>query len=524
MIADRHPWLLLAPWYRWPAQGVPTVQRGRDTRPVIQKYAGTDFVDRFLAEPQRSLTFDAGDHWQYLAALPALSPLGGRRRRLCDDRLVTTPTRKLFLPVHDRFYLIVVALHCDLAGLPVVDPRRVHRAGFVVRRRSATRSDGAALPADVVQRLATARTAVREVALDGLLEQPDELAVLAGPAWSAFHTERLDAARELLDAQEALASWAASNEVTFGLEGWVPDPDHEGVGSWQPVEEEPEHVDEVVHDLRPLVPPPAVPDHDGVGAGLWFGMVPTGGRELTDGGEPRFDDDHVYEIRCFAERDDRCHEVTWSRPSERYLLAPPLDLDGTGNRPVTVKLPDVRRLAAQIPAKGGVRFASPPGSPRFTATGTNATSIGPSTAVEICSFAIPLITIVAFFVFSLFLGVVLLVFNLWWMLALKFCIPPSVQMGAGLEAELAALPPGADIDVDVSASVRGAIDAQLHADLAAAFGASAADAMRTTYSPQALLDLHEQLRVDRSAPSSAPSLVADLRYEPTVERSAVVVA
>ena len=65
---------------------------------------------------------------------------------------------------------------------------------------------------------------------------------------------------------------------------------------------------------------------------------------------------------------------------------------------------------------------------------------------QICSFAIPLITIVAFFVFSLFLPIVVFVFQLWFLLTLRFCIPPDVNVGGGFDAELTAIGGGLSID------------------------------------------------------------------------------
>src|SRR6202040_3965424 len=69
---------------------------------------------------------------------------------------------------------------------------------------------------------------------------------------------------------------------------------------------------------------------------------------------------------------------------------------------------------------------------------------------EICFFMIPLFTIVALFLFNLFLPVVLLVFQLWWMLALKLCIPPSASLGGNVTAELNTL---AALNIKLDASV-----------------------------------------------------------------------
>ncbi len=59
-------------------------------------------------------------------------------------------------------------------------------------------------------------------------------------------------------------------------------------------------------------------------------------------------------------------------------------------------------------------------------------------AERICVFAFELFIIVGFFVFLLFLPIVVFLFQLWWMLALRFCLPPLVEAFALLEAHFAA--------------------------------------------------------------------------------------
>ena len=46
-----------------------------------------------------------------------------------------TETRKLFLPAHQRYYLVTLELHCDAAGFPSVTPDQIDQCGFVLRRR-----------------------------------------------------------------------------------------------------------------------------------------------------------------------------------------------------------------------------------------------------------------------------------------------------------------------------------------------------------------------------------------------------
>ncbi|MFM9101256.1 MAG: hypothetical protein ACKOPS_07930 [Cyanobium sp.] len=42
--------------------------------------------------------------------------------------------RKLYLPQHDRFTVVVLELICQAAGWPPLDRRRVKEAGLLVRR------------------------------------------------------------------------------------------------------------------------------------------------------------------------------------------------------------------------------------------------------------------------------------------------------------------------------------------------------------------------------------------------------
>jgi hypothetical protein len=91
-------------------------------------------------------------------------------------------------------------------------------------------------------------------------------------------------------------------------------------------------------------------------------------------------------------------------------------------------MPDMRALAARAGKKagpGGVVVTSPPGSQMSFSTDGLPTSgqMGGATA-KVCTFAIELFMIVAFFLFSLFLPIVVLIFQLWWLLALRFCLPP----------------------------------------------------------------------------------------------------
>jgi hypothetical protein len=477
-----HEWRLVAPWWYWPkaAGAGPDDRRSvRSSAPALQKYDTPDLVNTFLADPQRRLEFDEDSDRvaQVILSGPAL---GGFPE-------VERGGRKLYLGSHHRQYLVVCSLHCDVPGFPEVARAGVCQAGLVVRRRTTD------LPPDAPSQ--TVR-ALRRYAAARRRREGVEAQIAAARQGGRAGTLRLgmlDARlRSLLqaegDARAEVRAWAEQAGARRTLEGWVgvgvgpagtgtgtvtgPLPacpgqptaltPLAGTGAWQPVDELPEQLAEARFPLYPLVPDPTNPDHDAAGETLYFGVVPTGSADVDLAGNARFDDRSSYEIRCFVRRHraecpldgDHCRcPITWSAPTESYQLASHYDLEGTANRPTTVQLPDLAQLHADTlrlgPGNtGGVRFQSPPGSGLpFTSKNTEATSQTPATVPEICSFAIPLITIVAMFVLRLFLPIVVFVFQLWFLLLLRFCIPrPSVTVGSGLAGVLERLGTGLDID------------------------------------------------------------------------------
>ena len=113
-----------------------------------------------------------------------------------------------------------------------------------------------------------------------------------------------------------------------------------------------------------------------------------------------------------------------------------MDPQGTSKRLTSITLPDLRRLAARAGrpmGPGGVAITTPPKSQLvfnpFDTTKTGALGDGGG----ICTFALELFFLVAFFLFLMFLPIVVFMFQLWFLLALRFCIPPSA--GLGITAE-----------------------------------------------------------------------------------------
>lgn len=146
-------------------------------------------------------------------------------------------------------------------------------------------------------------------------------------------------------------------------------------------------------------------------------------------------------------------EPVWSEASEPFRVASFFDPDGCAQRPTEVRLPDFAALEASDAAPS-VRMSAPPQSTLlFSRNGEIPKKGKVQGFAQICFFSIPLITIIAFFVLNIFLPVVMFVFQLWWMLKLKFCIPPSIEVEGEIAASLDVQPPAlqalAGVDVDI---------------------------------------------------------------------------
>lgn len=243
------------------------------------------------------------------------------------------------------------------------------------------------------------------------------------------------------------------------------------------------HQSEHVIPMTRAYADPADREHDAANRAIYFGVIPTVALQHDVSGNDRYHDDDVYEIRCFVRRRrDDClklpgsasckGDLVWSEATRPFCIAPAMDVEGLANRPVTIRMPDLQGLQSQIAtAKDPSRFASMGfDQPQQLLPKDSSMPPGKSspTAGAICFFAIPLITIVALFLLNLFLPIILFVFNLWWMLALKFCIPPSIKIDAGLSAVLDAVPPDVNLsgklDLEVTLpdgskhSLKGALD------------------------------------------------------------------
>lgn len=445
-----HGYALRGPWYERERQlHRPGSAAAGSDRPAIQKYATDGFVDQLLRNPRDSLILDeVDDRWSYpvpIGAASARPSAGQGRLGFSTHRMVHTPLRKLYQPNHDRFYTAVIELFCDQPGLPLPGVAAGVDVKMVIRRELVD------VPKDLssaqIRQIRTlARKVLQQFSNGPLVGEPKEddpaPADLADALWSSPEVR----AGFEAEYQALLASLGARRIV----QGWVQRTGE--IGEWKEIPED--------DDLEPvLLPgeleqsmwriPPFVPPDDELcptkNRGLWFGLVPTFSGESDTRGEPKLDDHATYTLRCFArKRPAPGHEhcppkIWWSSPSESFRLASFFDPDGTKNHLTTVAAPDFRTLAAragQPSAGGGLQVVRPPGSQMMFDPNNGSPKEGTlgGAAAETCTYAIQLLMIVAMFVFSLFLPIIMLLFQLWWLLLLRFCWPPSLAGLTTLDA------------------------------------------------------------------------------------------
>lgn len=406
-----HGLQMRAPWY--------VLERGGLDRfapeapaPAIQKYIADDFADLILEDPRDSykMTEADGDFWSYPVQLGP-DPARKGRAALSSHAMVASGLRKLYQPHHGRFYAVTVEVFCDRAGLPRPGPDDELELSLVLRRIKVEFPDAV----DVRRRahqLAQMLYLHRHTGLPGIRVGRD-----AGDLMSAH----LGSA--LIDPDRDEGQAKATEQF------WKP-----GTG-WEPVvvTDPPEPADGEVETRMWRVPTaPGCPRRS-----LWFGLVPTFSGKHDANGQPKLDETAIYHLRCVARRVARPgHEhcprpVHVSAPTEPYRLAAFADPEGTAKKRTSITMPDLRAVAAragQPAGMGGVAITTPPGS-RFSFNPNNGNPKEPApvtgTAAQTCTYALEIFMIVAMFVFALFLPIVVFLFQLWWLLALRFCLPPQ---------------------------------------------------------------------------------------------------
>lgn len=464
---------LRAPWYlRERCQF--DLRDPRALRPTVQKYSSPEFVDQVLADPRDSEQFLAEDRWSYPVPVHPTKARG--RERFATFKLHTTKMRKLFQPTHDRFYTVVVEVFCDEPGLPRAGRVEGLEVGFVMRRRQAT------LKGDpkTVSRLARRALIAASKEKYGIRPRSafeDSLDVYnTDQAWAERVQTEAGWTRAFAEGNVELL---AAVEPEHKVQTWMV---NSAGGVWRDLGAAPPAGEAARHEEEFVmwrVPSTAAGCEDAQSRSLWFGVIPTFSAEhwIGPGADrpmlPKLDDHEIYELVCFVreqppeDKPDCPPSIWWSKPTRPFRLAAPLDPDGTKNHTVTITAPDLRRLAARAGQKlgpGGARIVTPPRSglppPPFSAL-SNPVKQNLGAGGSICSFAFELFFIVALFLFLMFLPIIVFLFQLWWMLALRFCLPPSASFEALAEFvadgnDLADATPAIEADIDNVLQLPGA--------------------------------------------------------------------
>lgn len=146
--------------------------------------------------------------------------------------------------------------------------------------------------------------------------------------------------------------------------------------------------------------------------------APSSGGSVPNGGP-------VYVIRFVDTWDPCC--VAVSAPTHAFQLAGALDADAPA-RKVVIRMPDLGDLRS---FKRGVAIESPPSLQRVLNAVTpgilKGDKMAPNNGLQlgmICSYSIPIITLVAFIVMFIFLILLNIVF--WWLPFLKICFPVPI--------------------------------------------------------------------------------------------------
>lgn len=455
--------LLRAPWYvreRLKA----SVLDSRALRPAIQMYDGTDFVQRLLRDPRDSLAVTKDDHWSYpVPVSPTFQAAQTGRLRLATHQLVHTKLRKLYQPSHNRFYVLVAEVLCDQPGLPRAGQHDDFDVAFVMRRHRTSVTGERRPTRRLARQLMLDLAHAQCVSVDDDRPPPEDVRDLwwADQVWHEQFEQ---------DHQDLIDQVSADTEH----QGWFVFED--GSAGWRNLDDPavgPDATGVREDTIRMVRLPRGRKDCDAAATrSTWFGVIPTFSAEhytVREHSCPKLDDRAIYEATCLVTlkpkpgHEDCPPTVFYSTPSEAFRLASPMDPQGTSKRTTSITLPDLRRLAAragQPMGQGGVQIATPPKSqlvinPFKGIPDGGEGAIG--TGGGACTFALELFFLVAFFLFLMFLPIVVFAFQLWWMLALRFCLPPGASLNIVTQffahAHVLA-------DVEADATVSAAFDRQ----------------------------------------------------------------
>lgn len=144
----------------------------------------------------------------------------------------------------------------------------------------------------------------------------------------------------------------------------------------------------------------------------------------------RYDADHLYAawgwVRIAGHTPCEPDRIVWTRRSEPFSIADPSDL--LGQRPASIRMPDIAGLLRDIPRLARARAKPFAGVAAAAGSGTRTGAEMADTKRDfglgmICNFGIPVLTICALVLFKIIFSILIALPSFSWMLLLKFCLP-----------------------------------------------------------------------------------------------------
>lgn len=443
--------------------------------PVLHKYDKTDFVPRFLSEASDFAQGGPAPRSILAAMAPTKTPPG---TALDVDALDLwsggwrTRFRKLYQPMHFRFYLAACELRCLVPGLPAPSRGKIKKVELVIRKVAISKIDGLD-PQEWAWIDVPSPSAFPPAVPNSILEMAPRLTGNSRVWWPIPEGQEILEGEQRFPMSRAHAPGLTERALYFAF---MPLASGEMYGPLRTEFGPPKAEDLEYYDKHPTPPaldfPPEKKELPALNPGAdeaqpAYPLVPAPsnyplrpatirsflnaaggwravlgrlmGRQPIDGPRPKFEPPNLleptdptapqpaiwgYVIRCVAtlELSPGCIVERWGPPSPPAVIAP--QFDPFGGRPTRIEVPSIKELAQMIPAgtdvqkAGGLSFSI--GSGMKVDGDKNGVKSIVEPSFDLCFFGIPLITIAAYVMFSLALLIVLPIFS--FLLLLKFCL------------------------------------------------------------------------------------------------------
>lgn len=453
-VIDKHPLQVGAPFYAGRAR--PGVEPGA---PVLHKYDTDDFVPRFLAEVAQAARTDKRPE----SLLGAVKPLPVPDYDTDALDFLGVRLRKLYQPVHFRFYLAACELRCLVPGFPGPLPGKVKKVELVVRRVGLRKQAGSATATVEDREWAWVKVPEPELFPDtpplAALELAPRLTGNTRTWWP------LPRGQEALEGEQRFAMSRVP-----GLEGkavyfaFVPVASGEMYGP-RPTPDTPDTTPDTGTPPKPKSKWDVVPELPLVRAPSKLALRPASIRAWSspdwrkvlgifsgnkvNGPRPKFesppldydpqkpsendpDSGWAYVVRCVAtvEHAPGCVLEHWGAPTEPMFIAPVFD--PFGGRPTQVDLPSLRAItnmvggltSAQLAQRGGLGLGVSSPDPLPTVDEDMKIIDDPKMKEpQLCFWPIFVLTFLAYLMINIALAIIIIFqVTFAFFLKLKFCI------------------------------------------------------------------------------------------------------